>query len=172
MTVTKSIDSLLCLSDTPFLPKISISRSTQFSLEACFASAAKIADYCAENAASIDHNGAFPVEEFERIAQAGLLSAPLMPAVGGLGLGIDASVTHEMLLLLKKMGWGNLAVGRIYEGHLNALQLIQTFATPEQIERYAQDAREHHKIFGVWNAEANDGVKVIPLNNVTTQAEG
>lgn len=172
MTMTESINSLLCLSATPLSPQISISRSTQFSLEACFASAAKIADYCAENATSIDHNGAFPVEEFKRIAQAGLLSAPLMPAFGGLGLGIDASVTHEMLLLLKKMGWGNLAVGRIYEGHLNALQLIQTFATPEQIERYAQDAREHHKIFGVWNAEANDGIKVIPLNNSRYQLQG
>ena len=38
---------------------------------------AEIADYAAENAAKIDHVGAFPCREFEQIAAAGLLSAPL-----------------------------------------------------------------------------------------------
>jgi alkylation response protein AidB-like acyl-CoA dehydrogenase len=172
MTVTESIESLLRLGNSSFLPKKSMSTSTLLSLEACFAAAIEIADYCTANAAAIDYDGAFPVEEFKQIAEAGLLAVPLMPELGGLGLGIDASVTHEMLLLLKKVGWGNLAVGRVYEGHINALQLIQTFATREQIERYAKDAREHHKIFGVWNAEANDGVKVISLAHKRYQLQG
>jgi alkylation response protein AidB-like acyl-CoA dehydrogenase len=146
--------------------------SARLSLTQCLACGDEIADYCAANAAAIDHNGAFPVQEFGRLAQSGLLAAPLMPEFGGIGLGFDASVTQAMLLLLKKIGWGNLAVGRIYEGHINALQLIQTFATPKQIERYAKDAREHHKLFGVWNAEANDGVKVIPLDHERYQLQG
>ena len=146
--------------------------SKQRSLTECLACGDEIADYCAANASAIDHNGAFPIQEFGRLAQAGLLTAPLMPEWGGLGLGIDASLTHEMLLLLKKIGWGNLAVGRIFEGHVNALQLIQTFGTRSQIERYARDARELHKIFGVWNAEANDGVKIIPLANERYQLQG
>lgn len=120
--------------------------------------AAEIAAFCAENAAAIDQTGAFPVREFEKIAAAGLLAAPLRPALGGLGLGIEAATTYELLLLLKQIGYGNLAVGRIYEGHVNALQLVQTFGTPEQIDRYARDAHEC-KIFGVWNAEAEDGLR-------------
>lgn len=127
--------------------------------------ATEIADYCATNAAAVDYNGAFPAKEFELIASSGLLAAPLQPKLGGLGLGIDAGVTWELLLLLKQLGRGNLAVGRVYEGHVNALQLIQTFGTREQIERLASDARDRHKIFGVWNAEAADGVKIIPLDN-------
>lgn len=103
------------------------------------------------------------MKEFELIAEAGLLAAPLAPALGGLGLGIHADVTCELLMLLKQIGRGNLAVGRVYEGHVNALQLIQTFGTPEQIADYASDARDRHKIFGVWNAEAEDGVTVQPL---------
>ncbi len=91
------------------------------------------------------------------------MAAPLHRDLGGWGAGIDANQSHEMLMLLKQMGRGNLAVGRIYEGHVNALQLIQTFGTREQITLYASDARDRHKIFGVWNAEASDGVKVIPL---------
>ncbi len=134
--------------------------------------AANLSEYAAHNAATIDQLGAFPVDEFQQIAAAGLLAAPLDRALGGLGLGIEASVTDDLLKLLKTIGRGNLAVGRIYEGHVNALQLIQTFGTPAQIEAYAQDARDRHKIFGVWNAEAVDGVKIIPLDNERYRLEG
>lgn len=132
----------------------------------------EVANVCAANASAIDHNGAFPVKEFEWIAQAGLLTAPLKPELGGLGLGIDAAVTYELLMLLKQIGRGNLAVGRVYEGHVNGLQLLQTFGTPAQIELYASDARDRHKLFGVWNAEAVDGVKVCPLEDGRYRLEG
>jgi alkylation response protein AidB-like acyl-CoA dehydrogenase len=112
----------------------------------------------------LDKQGIFPAEEFNQIAKAGLLSAPLSSHLGGLGLGFQTGNTKELLMLLKEIGRGNLAVGRVYEGHVNALQLIQTFGTSEQIETYAADARRD-KIFGVWNAEAADGVKIIPLDN-------
>ncbi|WP_211173122.1 acyl-CoA dehydrogenase family protein [Brasilonema bromeliae] len=134
--------------------------------------AVEIADYCAANANAIDNNGAFPESEFKRIAKAGLLAAPLQRELGGWGAGIDANVTYESLMLLKQMGRGNLAVGRVYEGHVNALQLIQSFGTREQIAAYACDARARHKIFGVWNAEASDGVKIIPLDNGKYRLEG
>jgi len=132
----------------------------------------QIAAYCAENAANIDRQGAFPVEEFQRLAAAGLLAAPLAQTLGGLGFGIEAAATADLLTLLKQIGYGNLAVGRIYEGHVNALQLIQTLGTPEQIATYAADARDRHKIFGVWNAEAADGIKIMPLDNGRYRLEG
>jgi alkylation response protein AidB-like acyl-CoA dehydrogenase len=135
------------------------------------ARALEISDFCAANAANVDVNGAFPQKEFELITEAGLLTAPLQRDYGGWGAGFDASVTDETLMLLKHIGRGNLAVGRVYEGHVNALQLIQTLATAEQIQKYASDAR-NGKIFGVWNAEANDGVKVIPLDNGKYRLEG
>ena len=132
----------------------------------------EIADYATKNAAKIDRVGAFPCQEFEQIAEADLLSAPLDRRLGGHGLGIEASVTPELLQILKQFGRGNLAIGRIFEGHVNALQLIQTFGTQAQVEAYASDARDRHKIFGVWNAEAADGVKIIPLENGRYQLEG
>lgn len=124
----------------------------------------KIADYAFERASELDQQGVFPAEEFKQLAVAGLLTAPLSQRLGGLGLGFETGNTTELLMLLKEIGRGNLAIGRVYEGHVNALQLIQTFATPEQIETYAADAIRD-KIFGVWNAEAADGVKIIPLDN-------
>ncbi|MGL5944197.1 MAG: acyl-CoA dehydrogenase family protein [Waterburya sp.] len=125
----------------------------------------KIANYAFERASELDQQGVFPAEEFKQLAVAGLLTAPLSQRLGGLGLGFETGNTTELLMLLKEIGRGNLAVGRVYEGHVNALQLIQTFGTPEQIETYAADARDRDKIFGVWNAEAADGVKIIPLDN-------
>ena len=125
---------------------------------------APITDFCAANAATIDRSGAFPVREFELIAKAGLLTAPLARTWGGLGLGIDGSSIAKLLTLLTQIGRANLVVGRIYEGHVNALQLIQTFGTPTQIETFANAAHQH-KIFGVWNAEETDGVTIMPLGN-------
>lgn len=133
--------------------------------------ASKIADFATANASLLDKKGIFPVAEFEQIAACGLLAAPICRNLGGLGLGFETGHTQELLMLLKEIGRGNLVIGRIYEGHVNALQLIQTFGTSEQIETYADDARRN-KIFGVWNAEAEDGVKIIPLNNNKYRLEG
>jgi alkylation response protein AidB-like acyl-CoA dehydrogenase len=132
---------------------------------------AETIEFCGTNAAEIDRHGAFPIQEFESIARAGLLTAPLATKLGGQGLGIETSSLPQLLTLLKNIGRSNLAVGRIYEGHVNALQLIQTFGTPDQIATYAQAARRH-KIFGVWNAEAADGVKIMPLGNGKYRLEG
>ncbi len=130
-----------------------------------------VANFCAANAATIDRSGAFPIQEFEVIAEAGLLTAPLARTWGGLGLGIDASSIAKLLVILTQIGRANLAVGRIYEGHVNALQLIQTFGTSTQIETFAT-AVHQHKIFGVWNAEENDGVTITPLGNGKYRLDG
>lgn len=142
------------------------------SVAEALARATKIADLAFANASAIDRQGAFPAEEFELLASSGLLAAPLPHAESGLGLGTEAGGTLALLLLLKQIGSGNLAVGRVYEGHVNALQLINTFGTPEQIKAYAADARDRDKIFGVWNAEAGDGVKIIPISDGRYRLEG
>src|SRR5436309_1396845 len=115
------------------------------------ASAADVAAFCAQNAAALDHDDAFPEEEFRRIAEAGLFAAPVPQAHGGQGLGTAPGRMWPGLRLLSLLGWGNLSVGRVYEGHVNALQLINLFGTPEQVARYAADAVAGQKLFAVWN---------------------
>ncbi|HEX5164585.1 MAG TPA: acyl-CoA dehydrogenase family protein [Thermomicrobiales bacterium] len=126
------------------------------------ATAARIADQIAELAAASDDERAFPVEEFRLMGEAGLLVAPLPRDLGGCGLDGSPATALELLLLLKEIGRGNLSVGRVYEGHVNAIQLIQTFGTVEQLTRTAADARDG-RLFGVWNTEAQDGVRITPL---------
>jgi len=120
------------------------------------------ADSMAE-AAATDSTDKFPVETFRKIAIGKLLSAPLPREFGGIGLGLENGTTLEMLQLLKHFGRGNLVVGRVYEGHYNALLLLKLFGTKEQFQKYAKEIVEENKIFGVWNTEAGDGVKIEPL---------
>lgn len=120
-----------------------------------------LAERLAERAAEIDREGAFPTQAFAEIEAAGLLAAPLPPAHGGLGWGTEPGGTKNLLRLLGHLGRGNLSVGRLYEGHVNALALLFRFGTPEQQARFAADARAGN-IFAVWNTEGEDGVQLRP----------
>lgn len=64
---------------------------------------AETIEFCGTNAAAIDRNGAFPIQEFESIARVGLLAAPLATKLGGLGLGIDSSSIHQLLTILQQI---------------------------------------------------------------------
>ncbi|MFC7670388.1 acyl-CoA dehydrogenase family protein [Hymenobacter humi] len=128
------------------------------------AAAAQLVPRLAAQAAETDVVGAFPTQEFNWLRAAGLLTAALPAALGGAGLQATAA-TLPLLRVLQSMGQGNLAVGRVYEGHLNALMLIQQLGTSGQVARYAADARAG-LLFGVWNTEnPADGVHLEALPN-------
>jgi alkylation response protein AidB-like acyl-CoA dehydrogenase len=61
--------------------------------------------------------------------------------------------------LLRAAGAADLAWGRLYEGHVNALQLIARLGSERQRLR-AQDDIACGRLFGVWNTQAGDGVRV------------
>lgn len=142
------------------------------SVSGVLARAEAVAKQCAELAAETDAGQVFPTRAFELAAEAGLLAAPVAQELGGAGLDGSAATRSELLTLLKTVGRGDLSVGRLYEGHVNALQLIQTFGRPEQLAAWAADACERQLLFGVWNTEAGDGVKLIPLDGGRYRLEG
>lgn len=128
------------------------------------AAAAELAPHLFAQAAEADVEGGFPTQSFADLAATGLLTAVLPTAFGGAGLDAPAT-TLPLLRTLQHVGRGNLAVGRVYEGHLNALLLIQQLGTAAQVARYAADARAGH-LFGVWNTEdPADGVHLESLPN-------
>lgn len=127
--------------------------------------ASALADRCAEAAGEPDEGRRDLQPEFSWIAEAGLLAVPLPRDHGGLGWGTEPGTWHALLRLLKIIGRGNLSVGRIYEGHINALQLILQWGTPEQIAQAAEEV-SRGLVFGVWNTEApGDGVALEPLED-------
>lgn len=109
--------------------------------------AAELAPCLQQRAAAIDIEGAFPVEEFRYLAEAGLLNAEVIELP-----------TFDLLQILWHIGRGNLAVGRLYEGHINALQLIQWFGSEEQKARTFAGANAG-QIFAVWNTQAENGIR-------------
>ena len=99
---------------------------------------------------SESRTSAAPLASLDRLRTAGLLRAPLRNELGGLGLGVEPGSQLALLRVLAALGGGDLAVGRIYEGHVNALMLVQAYGSPDRIEAAAEDARAG-MLFGVWN---------------------
>jgi alkylation response protein AidB-like acyl-CoA dehydrogenase len=93
---------------------------------------------------------AAPKREIERCAEIGLLTAPLPVSEGGLGVGVDAGTQKTLMRILAALGGADLALGRIYEGHVNGLLLVQRYGSAEQVARLADDVRSG-MISGVWN---------------------
>ncbi len=135
------------------------------------ACAAHVADRCADHAAAIDRDGAFPEEEFRWLHEAGLLAAPLRPELGGVGIGVLPGTTPALLTLLRHIGRGNLAVGRLFEGHVNALLLLQAFGAEKQQASWAADVHAGRQ-FSVWNTQAEDGVHIHALPNGRFELQG
>lgn len=65
---------------------------------------------------------------------------------------LAATSMPQLLRLLADIGRADLSVGRIYEGHINALWLIETFGTPDQKSRW-QGLAQQGAMFGVWNTD-------------------
>ncbi len=64
---------------------------------------------------------------------------------------------------LRAAGAADLAWGRLYEGHVNALQLIARLGTARQRQQ-AEDDVMRGCLFGVWNTQAADGVHVADVD--------
>ena len=122
----------------------------------------------ADNAPLTDEEGAFPDEAFQWLGDAGLLGVTLP----GRELDFRQPRTSQLLQLLKRIGAGNMAVGRVYEGHINALFLIHLYATQEQKAVWYNDAEQHQRLFSVWNTQGGDGVRIHATGRGTYTLEG
>ncbi len=107
-----------------------------------------VADAARLRGEALDRDGAFPDQEIPLLQAFGLLAAPLPPELGGQGLTRGPALAG----VLGALGAGSLPLGRLYEGHVNALLLVMRHGTPPQQQEAARDAREG-RLFGVWNTD-------------------
>ena len=91
-----------------------------------------------ERATTLDAHAAYPVADMQAIRELGLLAVPLTDADPGL-----------LCDILATLGQGNLSVGRLFEAHVNALQLVTIYGVAEQRDRVAEDVGAGH-LFGLW----------------------
>ncbi len=111
------------------------------------------------NAAVLDRCPAFPVADIALLRQCGVLRAPVPVDYGGLGLGTAPEGADALFALLRLIGSGSLAVGRIVEGHINAIQLICGYGDAAQVAQAASDIAAGH-LFAIWNTEPSPGVRL------------
>lgn len=121
-----------------------------------FSAAASLAPRLMDSAAASDRDGGYQAEAMRWLHAAGLCVAPV--PFGGQGLDEDAQ-RLALLCVLKYIGRGDLVVGRLYEVHVKALQLIFAFGSPAQQGAAARAAADC-LWFGVWNPQGDDRVRL------------
>ncbi len=102
-----------------------------------------------------------PKREIERCAEIGLLMAPFPAGLGGVGLGVEAGSQLTLMRILAAIGGADLALGRIYEGHVNGVLLVLRYGSDAQVRQLAKDVREG-MLSGVWNTGGAEVLRLIP----------
>lgn len=102
----------------------------------------------------------FPAESMRILAGAGMHRRFAPSAAGGEAFA-DEHARHDAIRdALRVVGRGDLSVGRLFEGHVNALQLFGWYATPAQTA-WLSSALDRAAWFGVWASEPPPGVRLI-----------
>lgn len=122
-------------------------------------SVAAFAPALAEEAADDDRASQFPFASLAKLRATGLLMAPVPVELGGYGLHATGD-PQNLFRLLHLLGFADLSLGRIFEAHVNALELIRLYGTPRQMEAAALSAQAGD-LFALWVTDpAQQGVRL------------
>lgn len=111
-------------------------------------------------AGAVDDGALSLTDDIAALAGAGLLTAPLPAAAGGQGLGLDAATADAARAVLTTIGRASLTIGRLFEGHLNAVKLAVRYGAPPAVAILAAEARAG-RLSGVWNAARGPGLRAV-----------
>ena len=107
-------------------------------------------------AAADDRTGNPPVVALEYLISCGAATAVLPVSLGGAEFGWSPHASAALGRWLRRLGASHLSLARLYEGHVNAFQLIWTYGDAGQREtlcRYVKDGGW----LGVWTAPHASG---------------
>jgi alkylation response protein AidB-like acyl-CoA dehydrogenase len=102
----------------------------------------------------------FPVDALNTLRELGALAAPLPAREGGLGWGAEEAGIAALCSVLRVLGYGSLALGRIYEAHVNAIALIIRYGGAAVRATTAAAARDG-ELFGLWVTPGQEPVRLI-----------
>jgi len=98
-----------------------------------------------------DQGGGFPSKSLEVLRRLGVLGA---------FAGLAEPEADALMEALRGVGRADLSLGRIFEGHVNAVRLIDWYGDAAQKHNLAQDLAAK-RLFGVWATEPPPGVRVV-----------
>jgi alkylation response protein AidB-like acyl-CoA dehydrogenase len=102
----------------------------------------------------------FPAESVKLLRDAGLLRAFAPVDAGGEAFPDRHRQYATMMSVLRIVGRADLSVGRLYEGHVNALLLFDWFGTPAQRLMLGRTLSAG-ALYGVWATEPQPGVRLV-----------
>ena len=76
----------------------------------------------------------------------------------------DERSVEDLLTALRLIGGADLSLGRIYEGHVNASQLVHAYGREPQRHALSQGLSSGH-VYGVWNTEPAPGMRIEPVGD-------
>ncbi len=117
-------------------------------------------------------NPVFPSAELTAIAAEHLHAICLPAELGGAEIGTIAGTRGVLLHILKEIGSANQVLGRVFEGHVNALLLLKEFASLDLMKDVANDVTQRHFVFGVWNTGPAAGPQLVRLPNGNFRLRG
>ena len=124
---------------------------------------ASVFDRLVASGARYDAAPLFPQESIDTLRGTGLLSAFAPPASGGETFNSVHDENEALMDVLRRVGRADLSLGRLFEGHVNALKLFAWFGSPEQKTRLGKQLR-NGALYGVWATEAQPGVSLLSRN--------
>ncbi len=101
-------------------------------------------------AAKLDQVPSFPREAFFGLADAGALAATI-------GVVRDGASVRPGWDLLREVAAADASVGRILDGHQNAIERLEVAADPEVRERELAMVAAGERLLGVWGADPGPG---------------
>jgi len=104
----------------------------------------------AAGAAALDREPRFPREAFDTLAAAGALAVTIGDVRDGVGVraGWD---------LLRRVAAADASVGRILDGHQNAVERLEVAADPVMGDRELAAVATGERLLGVWGADPGPG---------------
>jgi hypothetical protein len=104
----------------------------------------------AAGAAELDRAPCFPREAFFHLSDAGALAATI-------GARRDGASVREEWDLVRRAAAADASVGRILDGHLNAVERLEVAAAPEVREPELAAVGAGGRLLGVWGADPGPG---------------
>lgn len=129
-----------------------------------------IVDRLAALGARYDAAPNFPVDSLNTLIQSGHHRRFAPACCGGDSFENEPARCHAMAKALRQIGRGDLSIGRLYEGHVNAMSLFDWYGTPDQHE-WLTEVLDRGAWFGVWATEPSPGVRLAGKTAVSLLGE-
>lgn len=129
-----------------------------------------IAQRLADLGARYDVAPNFPVDSLHALYTAGYHRRFAPTRCGGDVVASPQARAAQMARALCHVGRGDLSIGRLYEGHVNALLLFDWYGTPAQLA-WLDRALDAGAWFGVWATEQPPGVHFAPRHPAMLSGE-